>query len=180
MFCHSRAAGFVLGLNTRQMNRVHDYGGRTDNQLRTLNHIGLFREPLEKRPAEYAVLPDPFGERADLETRAKAYLQVNCAMCHAASGGGNSRIELSFKTPMDEAHLINERPMHDTMGLVDARLVFPGDPDRSLLYRRVTRRGLNQMPPTSTNQVDARGAKLLSEWISQLEIESELASNRAH
>ncbi len=180
MFCHSRAAGFVLGLNTRQMNRVHDYGGSRDNQLRTLNHIGLFREPLEKSPAEYAVLPDPFNEEADLETRAKAYLQVNCAMCHAASGGGNSRIELSFTTSMDKAHLINERPMHDTMGLVDPRLVFPGDPDRSLLYRRLTRRGLNQMPPTSTNRVDERGAKLISDWISQLEILSERASNRAH
>ncbi len=134
----------------------------------------------EKSPAEYAVLPDPFNEEADLETRAKAYLQVNCAMCHAASGGGNSRIELSFTTSMDKAHLINERPMHDTMGLVDPRLVFPGDPDRSLLYRRLTRRGLHQMPPTSTNRVDERGAKLISDWISQLEILSERASNRTH
>ncbi len=180
MFCHSRAAGFVLGLNTRQMNRVHDYGGRADNQLRTLNHIGLFREPLEESPAEYPALPDPFAMDADLETRAKAYLQVNCAMCHAGSGGGNSRIELSFKTPLDEAHLINERPMHDALGLVDARLVVPGDPDRSLLYRRITRRGLNQMPPTSTNLVDVQGAKLLSEWISQLKPESKLAWNQPH
>ena len=180
MFCHSRAAGFVLGLNTRQINRDHDYGGRVNNQLRTLNDIGIFREPLEKSPAEYTALPDPFGEEADIETRSKAYLDVNCAMCHSASGGGNSRVELSFKTPLDETNLINERPMHDTMGLVDARLVVPGNPDRSLLYRRLTARGLNQMPPMSTNQVDARGATLLSEWISQLETESDLASNRAH
>ena len=180
MFCHSRAAGFVLGLNTPQMNRDHDYGGDVDNQLRTLNHIGIFREPLEKGPAEYAALPDPFGEETDLETRSKAYLEVNCAMCHAASGGGNSRIELRFKTPLDEARLINERPIHDTMGLVDPRLVVPGDPDRSLLYRRLTVRGLNQMPPMSTNRVDARGAELLSEWISQLETKSDFAFGQSH
>ena len=43
MVCHSRAANFVLGLSDLQMNRDHDYGGVTDNQLRTLEHIGLFK-----------------------------------------------------------------------------------------------------------------------------------------
>jgi glucose/arabinose dehydrogenase len=43
MVCHSRAANFVLGLSTLQMNRVHDYGKVQDNQLRTLEHIGIFR-----------------------------------------------------------------------------------------------------------------------------------------
>jgi glucose/arabinose dehydrogenase len=43
MVCHSRAANFVLGLQTAQMNRDHDYGGLVDNQLRTLEHLGLFR-----------------------------------------------------------------------------------------------------------------------------------------
>jgi glucose/arabinose dehydrogenase len=43
MVCHSRAANFVLGLNVLQMNKVHDYGLATANQLRTLEHIGIFR-----------------------------------------------------------------------------------------------------------------------------------------
>jgi hypothetical protein len=46
MVCHSRAANYVLGLQTGQMNRDHDYssiGGCVDNQLRTLEHLGLFR-----------------------------------------------------------------------------------------------------------------------------------------
>ena len=58
MFCHSRAAGFVLGLNTPQMNHVHDYGGVSDNQLRTLDHIGIFQEPLPK-PAGVSGSPGP-------------------------------------------------------------------------------------------------------------------------
>ena len=41
--CHTGPAGYVLGLNTAQMNRSYDYGGIVDNQLRTLNHIGLYR-----------------------------------------------------------------------------------------------------------------------------------------
>jgi glucose/arabinose dehydrogenase len=43
MVCHSRAANWVLGLTDLQMNRVHDYGGVRDNQLRTLEHLGLLR-----------------------------------------------------------------------------------------------------------------------------------------
>lgn len=45
MVCHSRAATFVLGLNTLQMNRAHDYGeGVVENQLTVLERLGLFKE----------------------------------------------------------------------------------------------------------------------------------------
>lgn len=43
MICHSRAANFVLGLSTVQMNREHDYGGVVDQQLRVLEHLGLVK-----------------------------------------------------------------------------------------------------------------------------------------
>ncbi len=43
MVCHSRAANYVLGLSTLQMNKVHDYDGVSDQQLRTLEHLGLFK-----------------------------------------------------------------------------------------------------------------------------------------
>ena len=48
MTCHSRAAGFVLGVTGAQLNREHDYGGVRDNQLRALDHIGLFTSALPK------------------------------------------------------------------------------------------------------------------------------------
>lgn len=44
MVCHSRAAAFVLGLNTAQLNRDHDYGGTVDNQLNVLERLGLFHD----------------------------------------------------------------------------------------------------------------------------------------
>lgn len=43
MVCHSRAANYVLGLTTAQMNREHDYHGVRDNQLRVLEHLGFTR-----------------------------------------------------------------------------------------------------------------------------------------
>jgi uncharacterized repeat protein (TIGR03806 family) len=43
LVCHSRAANWVLGLTTLQMNKMHDYGGIQDNQLRVLEHLGLLK-----------------------------------------------------------------------------------------------------------------------------------------
>ena len=50
MVCHSRAAGFVMGVSTPQLNRDHDYHGVVDNQLRCLGVVGL-------RIADASVMP---------------------------------------------------------------------------------------------------------------------------
>ena len=173
MFCHSRAAGFVLGLTTQQMNRDHQFeSGRIDNQLRTYSHIGIFKKPLSKEAATLPQYPDPFDAKADLSRRVKTYLEVNCAICHVSDGGGNSLIELGSRTPLEKAKLIDEPPVHEDLGLRDARIIAPGAPERSVLYQRITRRGKKQMPPVSTNVVDERGAKLVEEWIRSLATKS--------
>jgi hypothetical protein len=44
MVCHTRAARYVLGLSTLQMNRMHDYGdGVVMNQLEAYETMGLFQ-----------------------------------------------------------------------------------------------------------------------------------------
>ena len=43
MVCHSRAANFVLGLSTLQMNMNYDYTGCSDNQLRVFEHLGILK-----------------------------------------------------------------------------------------------------------------------------------------
>lgn len=169
MFCHSRAAGFVLGLTTPQMNRAHNYGGIADNQIRTFAHIGLFKNPPVKESAAYRAYPDPFGRAANLNARVRTYLQVNCSICHVADGGGNSLIDLAYTTTLSKTHTLNEPPIHETYGIAAARLIAPGDPQRSVLYHRMSVRGEGQMPPTSTNRVDEAGAELLREWIAQLQ-----------
>jgi glucose/arabinose dehydrogenase len=89
MLCHSRAANFVLGLQTVQMNREHDYGGTIDNQLRAFEHAGLFRinwggenyafhrnrfvEQQRKEAGEKASDPDV---QEDINRRAEAYLSA--------------------------------------------------------------------------------------------------------
>lgn len=166
--CHSRAANFVLGITGAQLNRDHDYAGGRDNQLRTLEHVGLFTSALPKPPAALDKLVDPRDSSPDLETRARAYLHVNCSVCHIEAGGGNAKMELAFTTPREKMNLVGTRPQHDTFGLVNAMLVAPGDPQRSVLVHRLSQRGKGQMPPLFSTRVDEAAVQLMRDWIAQL------------
>jgi uncharacterized repeat protein (TIGR03806 family) len=167
--CHSRAANFVLGLTESQLNREHDYSIALADQLATLEHIGLFAAALPNDGAVRAKLTDPYDSSQSLETRARSYLNVNCAACHVAAGGGNARMELGSSTPLEKMELIEARPQHDTFGISNAMLLAPGDPDRSVLIHRLSRRGSGQMPPLWTHRVDEKAVTLMRAWIAGLQ-----------
>ena len=168
MACHSRAAGFVLGLTGHNTNRNHDYGSITDNQLRTLSHIGLFNNPPKRSGKSAGYLVNPYNTSEDLEKRARSYLHINCAVCHVEAGGGNSMMELGLGTSRRRMRLIESRPQHDTFGIANAMLVSPGVPEQSVLLQRLNRRGRGQMPPLVSGAVDHAAVNLFREWISGL------------
>jgi uncharacterized repeat protein (TIGR03806 family) len=170
MVCHSRAANFVLGLSELQMNKDHDYGGVRDNQLRALGHIGVLRiNGREATPsAKDRRLVDPYDPKQDVGLRARSYLHANCAQCHVEAGGGNAQMELEFTTALDKMRLIDVKPLHDTFGLPDARLVAPGHPERSVLLRRISHREAGHMPPLATSLVDQQAVRLIHDWIEHL------------
>jgi putative heme-binding domain-containing protein len=67
--------------------------------------------------------------------------------------------------------IFGARPQHDTFGIDNAMLVFPGDPERSILCQRLSRRGRGQMPPLVTTIVDERALSLFREWIREMKPE---------
>ncbi|WP_373652582.1 PQQ-dependent sugar dehydrogenase [Schlesneria sp. DSM 10557] len=196
MVCHSRAAGFVLGLSTGQMNRsaidLPLHAGASsepssngtsasangdlplENQLEMLQRLGLLK--LDKTPAELERLVNPYDEAAPLELRAKSYLHANCANCHVEAGGGNSQIQLEFVTALDQMKVIDAVPVHDKFGLPDARIVAPGHPERSVILQRVAKRGRGQMPQLATSLVDQPAVEMLSAWIKSLTMSSKTTS----
>ena len=170
MVCHSRASGFHLGFSPLQLDRDHDYGGTVDNQLRTLEHIGVFQGTLPHRRDDRPRLVNPYEPQAPLEARVKSYLHVNCSTCHVKEGGGNALLELGLTTPAGKMHLIDEAPLHDRFDIPDARLVAPGAPERSVLYRRILRRGTGQMPPLVSTEVDRKAVEMIADWIRGLPV----------
>jgi uncharacterized repeat protein (TIGR03806 family) len=214
MVCHSRAANFVLGLTEAQMNRDHDYGEVKDNQLRVLEHLGLFklgsafeemkgqlreeakakglsekeinifvekqtatrdqRQPagtsalLAFSPDKFKRLADPYDKSQDLDKRARSYLHSNCSQCHVDAGGGNAQMDLEFTTDKDKTKIFDVKPVHHTFGIPDAKLIAPGQPEKSVILQRVSHRGEGHMPPLATNDVDREAVEMLREWIAKM------------
>jgi uncharacterized repeat protein (TIGR03806 family) len=167
--CHTMPVGFVLGLNTLQMNRDHDYNGVSANQLQTLDGIGLFSKPLGKiKPDQLPRLANPSDAKAPLDVRARSYLHANCAHCHVKWGGGNALFQLTFPLALEATGILDTRPMHGDLGVPGARIVIPGDPDRSLLCQRMAKLGPGRMPHVASSVVDEPAIQLVREWIRSL------------
>ena len=167
--CHTMPAKFVLGLNTQQLNRDHDYGhGQVANQLAAWDKLGLFTEPLKTPPKELPKLVDYHDKQASLDDRARSYLQSNCAHCHMRWGGGNAEFQLFTPLDLKETGTLNVKPGHGAFGIKDAVLLSPGHPERSLISRRMSLPGLGRMPHIGSNVIDQAGAKLIEEWIAGL------------
>ena len=164
--CHTPTAGYVLGVSTRQLNGNFTYPatGVTDNQIRSLNRLGLFSPAIsEARLAGFPKLTALAEANATLEDRVRAYLDANCAHCHRPGGVGN--FDARFDTPAADQHIVNA-PAAVTLGLTDARIVAAGDPARSVLYQRLTSPAPTvRMPPLAHNTVDARAAQVIRDWI---------------
>lgn len=178
----------LRGLTELQMNKEHDFGGVREHQFRVFERLGLFdikpakgktgstrgqREPvasslLPKPPEQYRKLVDPYDRTQEIDLRARSYLHSNCAQCHVEAGGGNSQMELEFTTPVGKMRLIDVKPVHDSYGIEDARLVAPGHPERSILLQRIAHRDRGHMPPLATRVVDRDAVELMGEWIRRM------------
>jgi len=163
--CHTVTAKYALGVNTAQMNKDHDYGGVVANQLATLEHLGLFDKKLPAPPEKLAKLADYRDPKADLDSRARSYLQANCSHCHRKWGGGNAEFQLLNTLPLKETGTLDVKPAHGSFDLNDAKLLVPGSADRSVIFHRMKLIGLGRMPHIASTVVDEEAVKLIREWI---------------
>ena len=166
--CHTRNAGFVLGVKTRQLNRDFVYpSGITDNELRAWNHIGLFdthfNEAALKKFPKLAATDDA---SRSIEDRARSYLDANCAHCHRPRGTV-AYFDARYDTPLARQNLIGGNVLIDER-IDGARVIAPNDIWRSILFMRADTTEPFKMPPLARNTIDGRGMKLLRDWIESL------------
>jgi uncharacterized repeat protein (TIGR03806 family) len=167
LVCHTRAAGFVLGVNARQLNGPFTYpGGVKDNQLRAWSHARLFDRAVPDRDLprlpRLAALSD---KSASLEQRVRSYLDANCAQCHRP-GGSPGQFDARFEVPLARQKLLGGELVAADLGVSGARVVKPGDPEKSMLYLRMKRRrDVFNMPPLASNAVDEEALAVVGAWI---------------
>lgn len=165
LLCHTTRVGTVHGFRMPQLDRHRENGGSLENQLSMFSRIGLFSNPL---PTNRNPWPDPYDSRLALESRARSYLQVNCGHCHSRGGGGSAAFDVQYPIPLEKTRLLAARPTQGTFGILDAQVVAPGDPYRSVLYYRLCKLGHGRMPQFGAQTIDERGVQLIHDWISSL------------
>lgn len=153
--CHNPTAGRVLGFQASQLEPFRDGAGTP--LLEAWARGGLVHS-LPEAPA-WPKLVNPYDERADLDTRARSYIQGNCAHCHRTRG-----FDFRASASLEEMGLLC-RTAYATHFPDAPELVSPGKPESSVLVRRVADTGDIRMPPLGRRVVDDAAVRLFERWI---------------
>ena len=158
--CHS-LSGAVIPIGPKSRNLAHD----------TLDML-LSNAMLEQKSDYHPPIADYDDETMPLESRARAYLDINCAHCHNRQGSAsNSGLFLTYEEESPVHIGVGKRPVAAGRGSGGFEFaIAPGQPDQSILVHRL--KSLEPgvaMPEVGRSLVHEEGAVLLSEWIAEME-----------
>ena len=168
--CHTPVANYVLGLKTGQLNGNYTYpSGVTDNQLRTLNHLGLLNPAMDEAGiSNLEQFSAVTNLNAPLQNRARSYLDANCVQCHQPGGSGPT-FDARYETPLTNQDLIYGVLSKGNLGYDNAYVIVPKDIWRSILYDRMnTVDPTIKMPPLDRNVIDTNAVAVMAAWINSL------------
>lgn len=169
--CHeNRKVMRPIGLTARNLNRLYDYASGRENQLEFWSRQGMLQgAPDPAKAPRLAVWNDP--RTGDLEARARAWMESNCAHCHNPDGPARtSGLDLTstqqdlfqrgfWKPPVAAGRGSGGR----------AYGIVPGRPDDSILVHRIESREPGvMMPELARRLVDEDGVALVRAWIASL------------
>ncbi len=174
--CHNssvvnNASGImVLGVNARQLNGSLTYpaSGVTDNQLRTLNRLGLFNPAInESAIGGYARLSAMTNVSAPLQERVRSYLDANCEECHQPGGQGPTW-DARSDTPLAQQDITNYPALFPLNISDNACVVKSQDVWRSVLVSRINTLDQTIQMPDFRNLIDTNGVQVITDWINSL------------
>ena len=170
--CHSYDGKFMpIGPSVRQLNGSFSYADGEMNQLEKWEAWGWFRDypGLEHTP-EIAVWDDP--ATGDLNARARAWLDINCAHCHNPKGpAGTSGFFLDIHQDDPAVYGVMKTPIAAGRGSGGRDYdIVPGKPNKSILYYRLvsTDPGI-MMPELGRKLAHKEGIELIRDWIKEME-----------
>ncbi len=188
LICHNPWAQHTLAFNPLQLNRDIDLAGDRVNQLMALEGMGVIKRLTENRQpappftresvAKEPDLCDPYAPSGDVTRRARSYLHANCGHCHRFGGGGAVELELYASLTLDKMKVLDVTPRQGTFDLPDGRIIAGGDPNRSVLYYRMSKFGRGRMPHLGSDWPDEAGLAVIHDWIRSLPAKDGVAASK--
>ncbi len=166
---NTETVNMPIGPKARFLNRDNQYGGESINQLSHLEEKGL----LAGLPSlqDIVTAPDWTDTSEPLESRAKAYIDINCAACHSPGGfASNSALFMEYWRDVDTGYGICKTPVAAGAGSGGlSYAIVPGDPGASIVaYRMDSNDPDVAMPEIGRTVIHDEGVALVSEWIASL------------
>ena len=158
-----------IGPSARQMNK-----NILVNQI-TVNQLDFFhkKDLIENLPGmkNIPLLTNWEDETQNLNLRARAYLEINCAHCHRPEGPAKtSALHLLADVASDAQIGIGKTPIAAGRGSGGLKYdIVPGEPENSILYFRMvsTEPGI-MMPELGRKLAHDEGLELIKNWIENL------------
>jgi uncharacterized repeat protein (TIGR03806 family) len=169
--CHNKNEKMTpIGPSVRQLNGELNYGETTENQLAHWQETGL----LTSMPALETIPKLPKWNDATagtIESRARAWLDINCAHCHSPSGPARTSGLFLHWQETDPTHLgVMKTPVAAGRGSGGREYsIVPGEPDKSILMYRISSEDPGaMMPELGRKTTHLEGVALVREWIETL------------
>lgn len=171
--CHNKSEQLApIGVKVQHLNHELDYGQNKQNQLAHWANLGKLEgfQGADRHPS----MIDYEDQTQALNDRAMAYLDINCAHCHAAEGpASTSGLFLTYDQTDPMKLGVNKTPVAAGKGAGSFTFdIAPGNPDESILIHRMksTEVGV-AMPEIGRTTVHQEGVELIRQWIKGLKVE---------
>ena len=169
--CHGEDVLLPIGPKARLLNKSFDYTDGAANQIDYWMEQGILAgAPSDTSTIDTIPLWDDL--EADLDDRARGYLDVNCAHCHGVAGAGDTSGLLldytrEFGTEVGEC----KPPVAAGDGAGDLKYaIVPGDADASIMAFRMDSNETDvRMPEIGRSIIHTEGVALIREWINAME-----------
>ena len=170
--CHSRDNIInPIGITAAQLNQRYSSSQKVINQLDYFKETAILTNFTSA--VEHEAMPvwnDVLS--ANVEDRAKAYLDANCAHCHSIQGSAkNSGLYLDYHQKDQRKRGVLKPPIAAGKGSGDFKYdIVPGHPEESIfIYRVSSNDPAIRMPEIGRSIVHEEGLILLTQYINELQ-----------
>lgn len=167
--CHNPNAGYTLGINTSQLNKIYEHDGNSINQIDYFNQLGLFSNKVSN-PGTYNKLVPVNSNESTLENRIRSYLDSNCSSCHREGGIPSLYLDFRYNNTQNIQSIFDLQSQSHA-STESSVIIKPGDHADSELWVRDASLDENRMPPIGRNIVDQIYVDSLAKWIDNIDPE---------